>query len=51
MQSNRLNRPNRPNRPLLVSWSQASQHVYLRGRPEPMTMSRRYGARLRGRFG
>ena len=31
--------------------SQASQHVYLRGLPEPMTMSRRFGARLRDRFG
>jgi two-component system LytT family response regulator len=31
--------------------SQASQHVYLRGLAEPMTMSRRYGARLRDRFG
>jgi hypothetical protein len=25
--------------------------VYLRGLPEPMTMSRRFGARLRDRFG
>ena len=32
-------------------WSHASQHVYLRGLPEPMTMSRRFGARLRERFG
>jgi len=30
--------------------SQASQHVYLRGLKEPVTMSRRYGARLRDRF-
>ena len=32
-------------------WSHASQHVYLRGLPDPMTMSRRFGARLRDRFG
>ena len=32
-------------------WSHASQHVYLRGLTEPMTMSRRFGARLRDRFG
>jgi two-component system LytT family response regulator len=31
--------------------SHASQHVYLRGLPEPMTMSRRFGARLRDRLG
>ncbi len=31
--------------------SQASQHVYLRGLAEPMTMSRRFGARIRERFG
>jgi two-component system LytT family response regulator len=30
---------------------QASQRVYLRGLKEPVTMSRRYGARLRDRFG
>ena len=30
---------------------QASQRVYLRGSKEPVTMSRRYGARLRDRFG
>lgn len=35
----------------LETWSHASQHVYLRGLPEPMTMSRRFGARLRDRFG
>ena len=35
----------------LEPWSHASQHVYLRGLPEPLTMSRRYGARLRERFG
>jgi two-component system LytT family response regulator len=35
----------------LEPWSHASQHVYLRGLPEPMTMSRRFGARLRDRFG
>ena len=32
-------------------WSHASQRVYLRGVPEPVTMSRRFGARLRDRFG
>ena len=32
-------------------WSHASQRVYLRGLPDPMTMSRRFGARLRDRFG
>src|SRR5687767_13726325 len=31
--------------------SQASQRVYLRGSKEPVTMSRRHGARLRDRFG
>ena len=31
--------------------SQASQQVHLRGLPEPLTMSRRFGARLRDRFG
>ena len=31
--------------------SPASQHVYLRGLREPLTMSRRFGARLRDRFG
>jgi two-component system LytT family response regulator len=35
----------------LEPWSQASQHVYLRGVPEPFTMSRRFGARLKDRFG
>ena len=35
----------------LEPWSHASQHVYLRGLPEPVTMSRRFGARLRDRFG
>ena len=31
--------------------SHASQRVYLRGLPEPLTMSRRFGVRLRDRFG
>ncbi len=31
--------------------SQAGQHVYLRGLTRPLTMSRRYGAKLRERFG
>lgn len=35
----------------LEQWSHASQHVYLRGLREPLTMSRRFGARLRDRFG
>jgi two-component system LytT family response regulator len=35
----------------LEPWSHASQHVYLRGLTEPLTMSRRFGARLRERFG
>ena len=35
----------------LEPWSHASQHVYLRGVAEPLTMSRRFGARLRDRFG
>jgi two-component system LytT family response regulator len=35
----------------LEQWSHASQHVYLLGLPEPLTMSRRFGARLRDRFG
>jgi two-component system LytT family response regulator len=35
----------------LEPWSHASQHVYLRGLPEPLTMSRRFGARIRERFG
>jgi two-component system LytT family response regulator len=35
----------------LEQWSHASQHVYLRGVAEPLTMSRRFGARLRERFG
>jgi two-component system LytT family response regulator len=35
----------------LEPWSHASQRVYLRGLAEPLTMSRRFGARLRDRFG
>ena len=35
----------------LEQWPHASQHVYLRGLPEPLTLSRRFGARLRDRFG
>ena len=35
----------------LEPWSHGSQHVYMRGVPEPLTMSRRFGARLRDRFG
>jgi two-component system LytT family response regulator len=35
----------------LEPWSHASQRVYLRGLREPITMSRRFGARLRDRFG
>jgi two-component system LytT family response regulator len=35
----------------LEPWSHASQRVYLRGVQEPMVMSRRFGARLRDRFG
>ena len=35
----------------LEPWSQAGQRVYLRGLKEPVTMSRRYGARLRDRLG
>jgi two-component system, LytTR family, response regulator len=35
----------------LESWSHASQRVYLRGLSEPLTISRRFGARLRERFG
>jgi two-component system LytT family response regulator len=35
----------------MEQWSHASQHVYLRGVQEPLTMSRRFGARLRDRFG
>jgi two-component system LytT family response regulator len=35
----------------LEPWSHASQQVYLRGMKEPVTMSRRFGARLRDRFG
>ena len=31
----------------LEQWSHASQHVYMRGLKEPVTMSRRFGARLR----
>jgi two-component system LytT family response regulator len=35
----------------LETWSHASQHVYLRGLKQPLTMSRRFSARLRDRFG
>ncbi len=35
----------------LEPWSHSSQHVYLRGLAEPVVMSRRFGARLRERFG
>jgi two-component system, LytTR family, response regulator len=35
----------------LEPWSHASQRVYLRGLTEALTMSRRFGARLRERFG
>jgi two-component system LytT family response regulator len=35
----------------LEAWSHASQHVIMRGMKEPLTMSRRFGARLRDRFG
>jgi two-component system LytT family response regulator len=35
----------------LEPWSHSSQHVYLRGVPEPLTMSRRFATRLRDRFG
>ena len=35
----------------MESWSHASQLVYLRGLAEPLTMSRRFSARLRERFG
>ena len=35
----------------LEPWSHASQRVYLRGLAEPYTMSRRFGARLREKFG
>ena len=35
----------------LEPWSHASQRVYVRGLTEPMIMSRRFGARLRDRFG
>lgn len=35
----------------LEPWSHASYHVYLRGIPEPLTMSRRFGAKLKDRFG
>jgi two-component system LytT family response regulator len=35
----------------LEPWSHASQHVYLRGLSEPLILSRRFGARLRDRFG
>jgi two-component system LytT family response regulator len=35
----------------LEPWSHASQLVYLRGLSKPLTMSRRFSARLRERFG
>jgi two-component system LytT family response regulator len=35
----------------LEPWSHGSHHVYMRGVPEPLTMSRRFAARLRDRFG
>ncbi len=35
----------------LEPWSHASQLLYLRGMAKPLTMSRRFGARLRDRFG
>jgi two-component system LytT family response regulator len=35
----------------LEPWSHAGQLVFLRGLNEPLTMSRRYGTRLRERFG
>lgn len=35
----------------LEPWSHASQLVYLRGVSEPLTMSRRFGVRLKERFG
>ena len=35
----------------LEPWSSAGHRVYLRGLGEPVTMSRRFGARLRDRFG
>ena len=35
----------------LEPWSHASQHVYMRGLPEPITMSRRFATRIRARFG
>ncbi|HUQ98059.1 MAG TPA: LytTR family DNA-binding domain-containing protein [Gemmatimonadaceae bacterium] len=35
----------------LEPWSQASHLVYVRGLAEPFTMSRRFGAQLRDRFG
>ena len=35
----------------LEPWSHASQRVYLRGLPDKLTMSRRFGARLKDRFG
>ncbi|HYC52572.1 MAG TPA: LytTR family DNA-binding domain-containing protein [Gemmatimonadaceae bacterium] len=35
----------------LERWSHASQLVYLRGLTEPLMMSRRFGAKLRERFG
>jgi two-component system, LytTR family, response regulator len=35
----------------LEPWSHSSHYVYLRGVQEPLTMSRRFGARLRERLG
>lgn len=35
----------------LEPWSHATQHVFLRGMSEPLSMSRRFGARLRDRLG
>jgi two-component system LytT family response regulator len=35
----------------LEPWSHAGQRVYLRGVREPLSMSRRFGARLKDRFG
>jgi DNA-binding LytR/AlgR family response regulator len=35
----------------LEPWLHAGHRVYLRGLAEPLTMSRRFGARLRDRFG
>ncbi len=35
----------------METWSHASQLVYLRGVSDPLTVSRRFGTRLRERFG